>query len=113
MDRALALAEEAAAHDEAPVGAVVVEGERVLAAERNRMRELNDPTAHAEIVVIRRAAQALKRLTLDAAHGTHLRLFTTCEPCAMCLGATLWSGVQRVVSGAQARWCRCDRRPGS
>ena len=55
MNRALALAEEAAANGEAPVGAVVMEGETVLAAERNRMKALNDPTAHAELLAMRAA----------------------------------------------------------
>jgi tRNA(adenine34) deaminase len=55
MEMALTLASEAAANGEAPVGAVVMEGERVLAAERNRMKALNDPTAHAEMLAIRTA----------------------------------------------------------
>ncbi|WP_244513689.1 deaminase, partial [Devosia insulae] len=58
MDQAVALAEAAAQAGEAPVGAVIVEGDRVLAAERNRMRELNDPTAPAEFLAIRTALAA-------------------------------------------------------
>jgi len=60
-----------------------------------------DVTAHAEIVVIRRAAQALKRLALDAAHGAPLRLFTTCEPCAMCVGAIFWARLPTVIAATR------------
>ena len=63
MDLAIALAEEAAAAGEAPVGAVIVENGEIIAAERNRMRELRDPTAHAELLAIR-AALARGRLRM-------------------------------------------------
>ncbi len=82
MDLALALAEDAAAAGEAPVGAVVVEGDTVLAAERNRMRERNDPTAHAELLAIRAALAARGTGRLDGCD-----LYVTLEPCAMCAGA--------------------------
>ena len=82
MDQALALAEAAAQAGEAPVGAVIVEGDRVLAAERNRMRELNDPTAHAEFLAIRAALATRGTGRLDGCD-----IYVTLEPCAMCAGA--------------------------
>ncbi|MDT9086437.1 deaminase, partial [Escherichia coli] len=65
MDLALALAAEAAELGEAPVGAVIVDGTRVLAAERNRMQALGDPTAHAEMLAIRAALEARGTGRLD------------------------------------------------
>ena len=82
MDLALSLAEEAAAAGEAPVGAVIVENGAILAAARNRMRELNDPTAHAELLAIRAALAARGTGRLDGCD-----LYVTLEPCAMCAGA--------------------------
>lgn len=96
MDRALALAEQAAAADEAPVGAVIVEDGRVLAAERNRMRELNDPTAHAEMLAIRAALAARGTGRLDGCD-----LYVTLEPCAMCAGAIAHARLRRVYYGAE------------
>jgi tRNA(adenine34) deaminase len=96
MDRALALAEEAAAAQEAPVGAVVMLGDRVLAATRNRMRELNDPTAHAELLAIREALAALGTGRLDGCD-----LYVTLEPCAMCAGAVAHARLRRVYYGAE------------
>ena len=96
MDQALALAEEAAADDEAPVGAVIVEDGRVLAAERNRMRELNDPTAHAEMLAIRAALAARGTGRLDGCD-----LYVTLEPCAMCAGAIAHARLRRVYYAAE------------
>ena len=96
MELALSLAEEAAAQGEAPVGAVVMEGERVLAAERNRMRELADPTAHAELLAIRTALAARGTGRLDGCD-----LYVTLEPCAMCAGAVAHVRLRRVYYGAE------------
>lgn len=96
MDLALALAEEAAAAGEAPVGAVVLEGETVLAAERNRMRELNDPTAHAELLAIRAALARRGTGRLDGCD-----LYVTLEPCAMCAGAIAHARLRRVCFAAE------------
>jgi tRNA(adenine34) deaminase len=82
MRRALELAAEAAAAGEVPVGAVVTRGETVFAEARNAMRGTLDPTAHAEIVAIREAAQALGHPRLDGC-----TLWVTLEPCAMCAAA--------------------------
>lgn len=96
MDLALALAEEAAAHGEAPVGAVVMEGDIVLAAERNRMKALNDPTSHAEMLAIRTALARRGTGRLDGCD-----LYVTLEPCAMCAGAIAHVRLRRVYFAAE------------
>ncbi len=96
MDLALALAEEAAALGEAPVGAVVMEGDRVLAAERNRMQALRDPTAHAEMLAIRTALETRGTGRLDGCD-----LYVTLEPCAMCAGAIAHTRLRRVYFAAE------------
>jgi len=95
MDLALALAEEAAAVGEAPVGAVIVENGEIIAAERNRMREFNDPTAHAELLAIRAALAKRGTGRLDGCD-----LYVTLEPCAMCAGAMAHVRVRRLTYGA-------------
>ena len=95
MDLALSLAAEATAAGEAPVGAVIVEDGKILSAERNRMRELNDPTAHAEFLAIRAALATRGTGRLDGCD-----LFVTLEPCAMCAGAIAHTRVRRVTYGA-------------
>lgn len=95
MDLALDLAAEAAAAGEAPVGAVIMEGERILAAERNRMRQLADPTAHAELMAIRAALATRGTGRLDGCD-----LYVTLEPCAMCAGAIAHARLRRVVYAA-------------
>jgi len=82
MRRALDLAAEAAEAGEVPVGAVVTRGGAIVAEGRNGMREGFDPTAHAEIVALRRAALALGTSRLD-----DCALWVSLEPCAMCAGA--------------------------
>jgi len=96
MDLALSLAEAAAANGEAPVGALVVENGVVLAAERNRMRELGDPTAHAEMLAIRAALAVRGTGRLDGCD-----LYVTLEPCAMCAGAIAHARLRRVYYGAE------------
>ena len=96
MDLALSLAEEAAANGEAPVGAVVMEGDTVLAAERNRMKALNDPTAHAEMLAIRTALATRATGRLDGCD-----LYVTLEPCAMCAGAIAHVRLRRVYFAAE------------
>ena len=82
MRRALELAVEAAAAGEVPVGAVITRGDEILAECRNAMRGSLDPTAHAEMVAIRRAAERLGSARLD-----DCTLWVTLEPCAMCAAA--------------------------
>ena len=95
MDLALSLAEEAGAAGEAPVGAVIVENGVVLGAARNQMRELNDPTAHAEMLAIREALAKRGTGRLDGCD-----LYVTLEPCAMCAGAIAHVRIRRVTYGA-------------
>ncbi|MGV8832408.1 MAG: nucleoside deaminase [Devosia sp.] len=96
MNRALALAEQAAADGEAPVGAVIMEGQIVLAAERNRMKALNDPTAHAELLAMRAALATRGTGRLDGCD-----LYVTLEPCAMCAGAIAHTRLRRVYFAAE------------
>lgn len=96
MDLALALAEEAARYGEAPVGAVVVESGEVLAAERNRMKALGDPTAHAEMLAIRVALAKRGTGRLDGCD-----LYVTLEPCAMCAGAIAHARLRRIYFAAE------------
>ena len=95
MRLALAEAEAAARAGEVPVGAVVTRGGEVLGLGRNRMRDTNDPTAHAEIVALRAAAGGLESCRLDGCD-----LWVTLEPCAMCAGAIALARVQRLYFGA-------------
>ena len=95
MDMAIALAEAAAAAGEAPVGAVIIENGVVLAAEHNRMRELADPTAHAEMLAIRAALARRGTGRLDGCD-----LYVTLEPCAMCAGAIAHTRLRRLYYGA-------------
>jgi len=94
---ALALAEARAAADrgEVPVGAVVVRDGAVIAADRNRPRELNDPTAHAEMLAIRRACAILGDERLAGCD-----LYVTLEPCAMCAAAISFARIRRLYFGA-------------
>lgn len=95
MRLALAQAQAAADAGEVPVGAVVVKDGQVIATGRNAPLQANDPTAHAEIVALRAAAQHLGNYRLDGC-----TLYVTLEPCAMCSGATLHARLARVVFGA-------------
>ncbi|NWG47310.1 MAG: nucleoside deaminase [Alphaproteobacteria bacterium] len=96
LARALAEAEAAARRGEVPVGAALLDaGGGLLAADGNRIRELRDPTAHAEMLVLRAGAA---RLGNERLIGT--RLFVTLEPCAMCAGAISLARVARLVYGA-------------
>ena len=93
LDEAIALATQALTDDRGgPFGAVVVKDGRILGRSRNLVLERHDPTAHAEVLAIRGACRAL---------GTHdlsgCTLYTSSEPCPMCLGAVLWARIERVV----------------
>jgi tRNA(adenine34) deaminase len=95
MRLALREAELALAHEDVPVGAVVVLGGELLAAAHNERELRQDPTAHAEVLALREAARAIGSWrVLDAT------LYVTLEPCAMCAGAAVLARVARVVYGA-------------
>ncbi|WP_305097646.1 nucleoside deaminase [Croceibacterium aestuarii] len=95
MQRALALAEAAAAAGEVPVGAVVVRSGQIVGEGHNAPRGLSDPTAHAEILAIRRAAQALGAERLEGCE-----LWVTLEPCAMCAGAIAHARIDKLYYAA-------------
>ncbi len=102
MQRALALAQRAAAQNEIPVGALLALDGEVIGEGWNRPIAEHDPTAHAEIVALRAGAQRLRNYRLG---GT--TLYVTLEPCVMCMGAVFNARVSRVVFGA---W---DRKAGA
>jgi tRNA(Arg) A34 adenosine deaminase TadA len=95
LRQAIALAVESAGTDGGPFGAVVARGDTVISTGTNRVTSSGDPTAHAEIVAIRRAADAL---------GTHdlsgCTLYASTEPCPMCLAATWWARIGEIVFAA-------------
>ncbi len=95
MRAALAEAGKAAARGEVPVGAVVVRQGRIVARGANRPITSSDPTAHAEIVALRKAAKKSGNYRLP-----DCELYVTVEPCAMCLGAIVQARVRRLVYGA-------------
>ena len=97
MQRALAAATEGLRHGGGPFGAVVADANgHVLAVAVNTVVVAGDPTAHAEITVIRRAAARRGTWTLDGC-----TLVTTCAPCVMCTGAIHWAGIRHVIAGAR------------
>lgn len=77
-----------------PFGAVIVQNGKILAEGVNRVTAINDPTAHAEVVAIREACAALRTFEL-----TDCEIYTSCEPCPMCLGAIYWARLARVYYG--------------
>jgi tRNA(adenine34) deaminase len=101
MRQALREAEAALAEDEVPIGAIIVyddpasDSPRVIAAAHNQREQLRDPTAHAEMIAITQAAQALSNWRLE-----HCTLYVTLEPCPMCAGAIVLARMPRVVYGA-------------
>ncbi len=95
MRLAIRKAQEGIAAGQTPFGAIVVHGADVVAAAHNTVWRDGDPTAHAEINAIRQAAQVLHRIDLSTC-----TLFSTCEPCPMCLAAIHWAKIDRVVFGA-------------
>ena len=96
MRQAIALAIEASATDDVPVGALVINSDGVIVGRGNNRREVDhDPTAHAEIVALKKAAQAEKNWRLDGC-----TLVVTLEPCAMCAGAIAQSRIKTLVFGA-------------
>jgi tRNA(adenine34) deaminase len=96
MQQALALANQAATFDDVPVGALVVNDKgEIIGVGENLREKNNDPTAHAEIVAIKNAAQKIGNWRLD-----DLTMVVTLEPCAMCAGAIVQTRMKRLVFGA-------------
>jgi tRNA(adenine34) deaminase len=96
MRRAISLAAEAEQAGEVPVGALLVVGDRILGQGRNSPIASNDPTAHAEMIALRAAAQAAGNYRLEDA-----TLYVTLEPCVMCAGALVTARIRRLVFGAR------------
>ena len=90
--RAIEIAKEGIANGSGPFGAIIAKNETILAEAVNRVTLDHDPTAHAEIVAIRKAAKVLKSHDLQGC-----TLYSSCEPCPMCLGAIYWAGISRVI----------------
>jgi tRNA(adenine34) deaminase len=95
MQMALAEARAAAEAGEVPIGAVIIHSGAILLRSGNRTIRDNDPTAHAEIVVIREMAQTIRNYRLGGA-----TLYVTLEPCTMCAGAIIQARISRLVYGA-------------
>jgi len=94
IQMAARLAEENVANGGGPFGAVIVKDGEVLATGVNRVTPENDPTAHAEVKAIRAACQKLGNFKLDGCV-----IYSSCEPCPMCLSALYWAGVNKVIYG--------------
>jgi tRNA(adenine34) deaminase len=95
MKMALEEAEKAGQRGEVPVGAILLKGDQVLAKDHNRCIELSDPTAHAEILVLRKGGEILKNYRLN-----DTVMYVTVEPCPMCVSAMVHSRISRLVFGA-------------
>jgi tRNA(Arg) A34 adenosine deaminase TadA len=95
MSLAVAKAREGIAAGQSPFGALIVRGDAVVAATHNTVWRDLDPTAHAEVNCIRQAARALGSIKLAGCE-----MYSTCEPCPMCLAAIHWAKLDRVVYGA-------------
>jgi tRNA(Arg) A34 adenosine deaminase TadA len=98
MRVAIDIAREGLLAGQAPFGAVVLRGDDTIAAAHNSVRRDTDPTAHAEVNALRRAALALGSTILE-----HCTLVSTCEPCPMCLAAAYWAGIESIHFGASIR----------
>ena len=95
MREAIALAIENVAQGGGPFGCVIVKDDKVIARGVNRVTQTNDPTAHAEVVAIRAACESLGSFQL-----TGCELYTSCEPCPMCMAAVYWARPERVFFAA-------------
>jgi tRNA(adenine34) deaminase len=94
MKMALEQAERACQKGEIPVGAILLKGDQVLARDHNRCIELSDPTAHAEILVLRKGGEILRNYRLN-----DTVVYVTVEPCPMCVSAMVHSRISRLVFG--------------
>jgi len=95
LNRAVKIAEEGIESGAGPFGAVVVHNGKIISESTNLVVKSHDPTAHAEVLAIREAAQK------EGTHDLHdCVLYSSCEPCPMCLGAIYWSGIKKVFFAA-------------
>lgn len=98
MRRAIQLSLESVKHGGGPFGAVIVKEGKIIAEAANRVTLDNDPTAHAEVNAIRQAARSLGRFDLSGCD-----IYTSCEPCLMCLGAIYWAHLDHIYYGCNRR----------
>ena len=98
MRRAIQLSLESVKHGGGPFGAVIVKEGKIIAEAANRVTLDNDPTAHAEVTAIRQAARSLGRFDLSGCD-----IYTSCEPCPMCLGAIYWAHLDHIYYGCNRR----------
>ena len=91
MSRAIEISKVSASTNGGPFGSVVVKDNKIISEGSNKVTSLNDPTAHAEIVAIRNACQKLKTFNLSGCE-----IYTTCEPCPMCLSAIYWARIDKI-----------------
>lgn len=94
MREAIRLADESVAGGGGPFGAVIVRDGKIIASSSNSVTLDNDPTAHAEVNAIRQACRSLGNFNLSGCV-----IYTSCEPCPMCLGAIYWAGIERIYYG--------------
>ena len=94
MQRAIDLSIENVKNGGGPFGAVIVKGGKIISEGTNRVTANNDPTAHAEIAAIRQAAQKLNTFNLSGCE-----IYTSCEPCPMCLSAIYWAHLDKIYYG--------------
>ncbi len=94
MREAIRLANESVEHGGGPFGAVVVKGDTIVAGSSNSVTLDNDPTAHAEVNAIRQACRQLGTFDLSGCD-----IYTSCEPCPMCLGAIYWAHIDHIYYG--------------
>ncbi|CAN5273302.1 hypothetical protein BH23BAC3_BH23BAC3_01980 [soil metagenome] len=87
---------EIAEQNKNPFGAVLAMGDEIFVTAANQTKELNDPTAHAEILAIRRLAHQIKKTDLSG-----FTLYSTCEPCPMCMSAVIWAKIETVFFGCE------------
>tara|TARA_Y100000758_G_scaffold42618_1_gene27622 strand:+ start:90 stop:560 length:471 start_codon:yes stop_codon:yes gene_type:complete len=94
MLRAIKLSKESIVKNGGPFGCIIVKNAKIIAEGTNQVTKNNDPTAHAEIVAIRNACQKLQTFDLSG-----VELYTSCEPCPMCLSAIYWSHIYKIYYG--------------
>ena len=94
MQHAIQLSIDSVENKGGPFGAVIVKDNKIIAATSNSVTQTNDPTAHAEINAIRKACSELKTFDLS-----DCEIYTSCEPCPMCLGAIYWARISKIYYG--------------
>ena len=94
MKRAIELSVESVNNGGGPFGSVIVKDDKIIAEGSNKVTSNNDPTAHGEIVAIREACKKLNNFSLN-----QCELYSTCEPCPMCLSAIYWARIEKIYYG--------------